>query len=195
MKDNEFQNERETVGQLFVSAFYDLLDIVVPALLVVSIVFLFFLRTAGVDGDSMNTTLNNTDRLLMTNFCYEPHRGDIVIINRFTPGDEEVEEPLIKRVIGVAGDRVKVEAKAVYLNGKKLNEPYVNDAFLNDPRCDEIVVPEGCVFVMGDHRDDSLDSRQKGCFPVKDIMGKAVWRLFPAKNFGTVYYNLPSGEQ
>lgn len=200
MKNDMIQNEPETVGQLFVSAFYDLFDIVVPALLVVSLVFLFLFRTAGVDGNSMNTTLNDTDRLLMTNFLYEPQRGDIVIINRFHPGDKEVEEPLIKRVIGVAGDRVRVENKAVYLNGKKLAEPYVNDEYINDPRLDEVVVPEGCIFVMGDHRDDSMDSRQlylmqNDFFSVNDVMGKAVWRILPAKDFGTVYYNLPSGDQ
>ena len=195
MKNDPIQNEPETVGQLFVNAFYDLFDIVVPALLVVSLVFLFFLRTAGVDGDSMNTTLANTDRLLMSNLCYEPQRGDIVIINRFHPGDAEMTEPLIKRVIGVAGDRVKVEGDYVTVNGKIINEPYVNDNFVNDPTCGEVTVGEGEVFVMGDHRNDSLDSRVYGCFKVEDIMGKAVWRLFPAKDFGDVYYNLPSEDQ
>ncbi len=190
MKNEPIQNEPETAGQLLVNAFYDLFDIVIPALLVVSFLFLFFLRTAGVDGDSMNTTLANYDRLLMTNLFYEPQQGDIVIINRFHPGDETVEEPLIKRVIAVAGDTVKVEGEYVTVNGEILDEPYVH--FKNVPRYDEITVPEGCVFVLGDHRDNSKDSREFGPFRVEEIMGKAIWRLFPAKDFGDVYYNLPS---
>ena len=183
----------ETVGERLLSVVYDALDIVVPALLAVSLIFLFFLRTAGVDGESMQDTLQNQDRLLMVNFLYEPARGDIVIINRYHKGDVEIEEPLIKRVIGVAGDTVRVEPTAVYVNDEKLDEPYVH--YLNLPYGTTVTVPEGHVFVMGDHRNNSRDSREFGCFPVEELMGKAVWRLFPTKDFGTVYYNLPSGEQ
>ncbi len=179
--------KEESVGQVMTTIIYDVLDIVVPALLVVSVVFLFFVRTAGVDGESMQDTLQNNDRLLMVNFLYEPERGDIVIVNRFHVGDAEVEEPLIKRVIGVAGDTVRVEPTAVYLNGKKLDESYVN--YPNLPYGTEETVPEGCVFVMGDHRNNSRDSREFGCFPIEELMGKAVWRIFPAKDFGGIYDN------
>ena len=179
--------KEESVGQMMTTIIYDVLDIVVPALLVVSVVFLFFVRTAGVDGESMQDTLQNNDRLLMVNFLYEPERGDIVIVNRFHVGDAEVEEPLIKRVIGVAGDTVRVEPTAVYLNGKKLDESYVN--YPNLPYGTEETVPEGCVFVMGDHRNNSRDSREFGCFPIEELMGKAVWRIFPAKDFGGIYDN------
>ncbi|MCQ2405404.1 MAG: signal peptidase I [Clostridia bacterium] len=183
----------ETAGQMVVSALYDVLDIVVPALLVVSLIFLFFLRTAGVDGESMQDTLQNNDRLIMVNFLYEPQRGDIVIINRFHKGDTEIEEPLIKRVIGVAGDTVRVEPTAVYLNDVKLDEPYVN--YLNLPYGITETVPEGCVFVLGDHRNNSRDSREFGCFPVEELMGKAVWRIFPTEDFGGIYDNLlPANE-
>ncbi len=179
----------ETGASLLVSVLYDVLDIVVPALLVVSLVFLFFMRIAGVDGDSMNDTLQNNDRLLMVNFLYEPQRGDIVIVNRFHKGDEKIEEPLIKRVIGVAGDTVRVEPTAVYLNDEKLDEPYVN--YKNLPYGATVTVPEGCVFVMGDHRNNSRDSREYGCFRLEELVGKAVFRLFPTEMFGGIYNNLP----
>lgn len=188
MTDSQPHFEEESVGKMLISVFYDVMDIIVPALLVVSLIFLFFMRVAGVDGASMNDTLANGDRLLMTNFLYEPERGDIVIINRFHKGDEEVEEPLIKRVIGVAGDTIRVEPTAVYLNDEKLDEPYVH--YLNLPYGVEVTVPTGCVFAMGDHRNDSRDSREYGCFPVEEIIGKAVYRIFPTEEFGGIYDNL-----
>lgn len=183
------ENKQETAMGMLISVVYDVVDIVVPALLVVSLIFLFFLRTAGVDGESMQDTLQNNDRLLMVNFLYEPQRGDIVIVNRYHKGDTEIEEPLIKRVIGVAGDTVRVEPTAVYLNDKKLDEPYVN--YLNMPYGMTVTVPAGHVFVMGDHRNNSRDSREFGCFPVEELMGKAVWRIFPTQDFGGIYNNLP----
>ena len=172
-------------GRMGLSLVYDLLEVFVSALVVVAIIFTFFFRTAGVDGESMNDTLNNEDRLIMYNFWYTPARGDIVIVNRYHDGDTSITKPLIKRVIGVAGDTVKVTEDKVYLNGELLDEPYVH--YPNIPRNIEVTVPEGKVFVMGDHRNASNDSRSLGCFAVEDIMGKALWRIFPADDFGSVY--------
>ena len=185
-------------GRAFLSLAYDLLEVFVSALIVVAIIFTFFFRTAGVDGESMQATLNNEDRLIMYNFWYTPQRGDIVIVNRYHDGDEsvgtEIKKPLIKRVIGVAGDTVKVTRTAVYLNGEELIEPYtyytVTNGLNSPPFNDDVIevtVPEGKVFVMGDHRDASNDSRSLGCFDIEDIMGKALWRIFPAEDFGSVY--------
>lgn len=174
-----------TKGRMGLSLVYDLLEVFVSALIVVAVIFTFFFRTAGVEGPSMNDTLQNEDRLIMYNFCYTPQRGDIVIVNRYHDGDISITKPLIKRVIGVAGDTVKVTPDTVYLNGEPLDEPYVN--YPNSPYGVEVTVPEGQVFVMGDHRNASNDSRALGCFDVEDIMGKALWRIFPSDKFGSVY--------
>lgn len=172
-------------GRTLLSFVYDLMEVLVSALIAVAIIFTFFFRTAGVDGESMHDTLQNEDRLIMYNFCYTPQRGDIVIVNRYHDGDTDIKKPLIKRVIGVAGDTVKVTQDTVYLNGEPLSEPYVH--YPNVPYQIEETVPEGKVFVMGDHRNASNDSRALGSFAIEDIMGKALWRIFPTEDFGTVY--------
>ncbi|MBR3290131.1 MAG: signal peptidase I [Clostridia bacterium] len=182
---NELSVAEVAKGHVLLGFFYDLIEVFVSALIVVAIIFTFFFRTAGVDGESMNDTLQNEDRLIMYNFCYTPQRGDIVIVNRYHDGDTFIEKPLIKRVIGVAGDTVKVTGDTVYLNGEPLDEPYVY--YPNIPCQIEVTVPEGKVFVMGDHRNASNDSRSLGCFDNEDIMGKALWRIFPSEDFGTVY--------
>ena len=182
---NGSSNAETGKGRMFLSFVYDILEVFVSALIVVAIIFTFFFRTAGVDGPSMNDTLQNEDRLIMYNFWYTPQRGDIVIVNRYQEGDTKIDKPLIKRVIGMAGDTVKVTEDTVYVNGKALDEPYVN--YPNSPYGFEVTVPEGQVFVMGDHRNCSNDSRQLGCFSIENIMGKALWRIFPTDKCGTVY--------
>ena len=189
---NESSTAKVETGRMALSLVYDLMEVLVSALIVVAIIFTFFFRTAGVEGESMNDTLNNEDRLIMYNFCYTPARGDIVIVNRYHEGDtsSEIKKPLIKRVIGIAGDTIKVSKDEVYVNGKRLDEPYVH--YSNNPPHEpgeviEVTVPEGKVFVMGDHRNASSDSRNYGCFDVEDIMGKALWRIFPSEDFGSVY--------
>ena len=187
---NASSNAANNPGRMALSLVYDLLEVLVSALIVVAIIFTFFFRTAGVDGESMNDTLQNEDRLIMYNFWYTPSRGDIVIVNRYHEGDTKIEKPLIKRVIGVAGDTVKITVDAVYVNGEKLDEPYVHyPNSLPGGEVMEVSVPEGTVFVMGDHRNASHDSRSDdiGCIKVEDIMGKALWRIFPSEDFGSVY--------
>ena len=165
----------------FLGSILDFLEIAVFALILVSIMFAFFIRIVEVDGPSMNDTMAHGDHVVLSKAFYTPERGDIVVFNY---GDKH----LIKRVIGVAGDRINVSQldNTVTLNDKVLEEPYVN--YPHVPGTDEeIMVPEGYVFVMGDHRNDSHDSRRIGCIPVEDIIGKAVWRFWPLSSFGGLY--------
>ena len=173
------------------STIYEWLEAAVFSLVVVVILFTFLFRIVGVDGTSMQTTLMDKDRLILTDLFYTPSRGDIVVINRYT------DEPLVKRIIGVGGDEINIDTKSgeVFLNGVVLDEPYIG-GLLTEPNdmTGAVKVPEGYVFVMGDNRAHgaSLDSRtvsvgNNGFINVKDIMGKAVFRIFPLKAFGGLY--------
>ena len=98
-------------------------------------------------------------------------------------------ESYIKRVIGVSGDHIKIENGKVYLNGELLEEPYLQ-ADLQTPALDgaftDIIVPENCIFAMGDNRPESLDCRSFGCIPLEKIEGKVVLRFFPFSRFGKI---------
>lgn len=167
-------------------ALYDIVSVLTLALVLVSLLFTFVFRQVTVVGDSMNDTLMDQDRLLISCLFYTtPERGDIVIVDRYT------EEPLIKRVIAVAGDSVYIEpiTGLLYLNGEVQDEPYVHyENYLYD-LYEPVMVPDGCVFVMGDHRNNSLDSRTStiGFVDVRDIAGKALFRIRPLSEFGSVY--------
>ena len=93
----------------------------------------------------------------------------------------------IKRVIGVAGDHIKIESGKVYLNGQELNEPYLRDGIKTEQKVfTDIIVPENCVFVMGDNRPQSMDSRSFGCIPLEKIESKVWIRFWPLNKFGKV---------
>lgn len=177
----------------FLEGLYDVIEVAITALVIATVLYIAGFRQAQVVGDSMQNTLQSGQRLLLNNFFYEPARGDIIVINRYRTDkaystlDMELgrTEPLIKRVIAVGGDTVRVESDAVYVNGERLDEPYVyssvNILQPNDPYGMTVEVPEGYLFVMGDHRDESLDSRwsEVGLIKTDAVMGKAIWRLTP----------------
>ncbi len=159
---------------------YDIAGTIVLCLLAVSLLFTFVGRFVSVDGESMMPTLEDGDRLLAIEPVYSAQAGDIVIISRtFTQ-----EEPIIKRVIAVGGDTVKIDfsANLIYVNDAVLQDfgdfaPISTPGNVNYP----LTVPEGCIFVLGDNRNNSKDSRNSeiGCIPVDRVIGKACLRLFP----------------
>ena len=171
----------------------------VYAVLAMLLLNLFVCRSITVDGESMMNTLQNNDRVLSTNFFYTPSRGDIVVLEADRiPNQATMNygEPIIKRVIALEGDTIKFDfengqvflKKAGETEFELLDEDYIaapTVAKLDRHSGEEHVVPEHCVFVMGDNRNRSLDSRSLmlGDVDTDLIMGRAFVRLFPIKNF------------
>ena len=164
-------------------------NIFVVMLLIAITVSTFFVRFSHVSGGSMENTLEDGDYVLISNLFYTPERGDIIV---FEDKDIDDSSPLVKRVIGVAGDTVRIERTSsstytVYLNGEVLTEDYVyvNGMHYRDPS-GEWTVGDGEIFVLGDHRNVSRDSREFGPVRVEGILGKVLLRLYPFDSFGTV---------
>lgn len=139
-------------------------------LLIVICLNLFFFRIAFVYGESMQPTLHDGQVLLVRLFHYEPAASDIIITTKENP----LHYNLIKRIIATEGDTVLITQTEVYINGLLLDEPYLEYTPVYTPL--ELTVPEGHVFVMGDNRNFSKDSRDIGCIPVSAILGKVVTR-------------------
>lgn len=168
------------------------LQALVAALVLLILLFAFVGRVITVDGTSMFPTLHHKDVLLVHNIRYTPEQGDIIVLTKDFSG--YVGQPIVKRVIAVGGQTVRIdyEQGKVFVDGEALNEPYLNEAVMNRPggslTIDELTVPEGCVFVLGDNRNHSSDSRhvELGAIDERYILGKAVMIIFPFSNFGTL---------
>jgi len=140
---------------------------------------------AQVHQSSMYGTLEEGQRLVEDKLSYrfsEPERGDIVIID-----GPESDLRLIKRLIALPGDTVDMREGAVYLNGAKLDEPYANGQTFPNGLELPLTVPEGKVFVLGDNRERSIDSRQLGLIASSSLEGKAVFRIWPLQKFGGLH--------
>jgi len=139
----------------------------------------FVFEIINVLGDSMNSTLFSGEKLFvekLTRRFGTIERGEIVIVHY--PGHKDV---YVKRVVGVAGDRIAVHDGALYRNGERIVEPYINtDYILSD--FEEVSVAEGTVFVMGDNRNDSLDSRSVGAIPLEQLVGHALFVVAPVSS-------------
>lgn len=164
---------------------------IIAAVVVVVILLTFVFRLVNIDGVSMKNTLQNDDKVIITNFMYTPEVGDIVVI----PASEQYPKPIIKRIIALEGQQVYIDyiKNEVYVDGILLKEDYVSSE-IDDDNPDSLeatplslTVPEGEAFVMGDNRANSLDSRRFGCIKTADIIGKAQFVIFPFNHFGFLY--------
>lgn len=157
-------------------------------LLMVMLLFLVVFRVILVTGDSMFTTLWDGDYLLLVSelFCGAPEPGDIVVISKqsFDNGS-----PIVKRVIATEGQTVDIdfESGTVYVDGKALREPYIHNETTNEEgTVFPLTVAENCIFVLGDNRAVSLDSRspQIGQIDRREVLGKAICLLIPGTHHG-----------
>ena len=162
----------------------ELVEAVLPALVIVLVVNVFLAQATRVEGQSMDPTLHDRQRIVIEKLTYRfrpPGRGEIVVLRRPQP------DPLIKRVVGLPGDMVAIENDRVYVDGQALDEPYLDEMTrgVMSPQ----IVPEGHVFVLGDNRDSSNDSRAFGMVPFEDIVGRAWVRYWPPKEIGLVTFD------
>lgn len=161
------------------------IETILAALIIVLLIDVFFFRMVAVDGASMMPGLNNGDRIISTSFDKNYSRGDIVVIRRKDNNN------LIKRIIAVEGDELDInfETGEVIINGVVIDEPYINEPTMTPLNFEgAVTVPENHVFVMGDNRNDSNDSRaaEIGFIDVNNIFGKAAIRIFPLDKFGKI---------
>ncbi len=148
-------------------------------------IIIFLYQPVRVEGTSMLPVLEDQDRLFINKMAFrvgEVHRGDVVVFEY--PRDHS--KSYIKRVIGLPGDRVRIDRGMVYLNGKRLDEAYVPSRYCDDRSQPEMTVPPSEYFVMGDHRSISSDSRDFGPVDRRLIFGKAAFVYWPMEQMGVV---------
>lgn len=185
-------NEQKKQKKSIVNDIFDIIELIAISFGVILLISAFFFRHSVVSGGSMLQTLKDKEHLILSDFLYEPQFSDIVVFQLTEDQTASFphispKEPLIKRVIATEGQKVKIIDGVVYVNGNELVENYIyrngTDTLMN---MDEITVSENHVFVMGDHRNDSLDSRYFGEIDTRLIIGKVVLRIYPFENFGKV---------
>ena len=160
-------------------------DVIISAAVSVFII-IFVYQPVKVEGTSMMPGLDDQERIFINKFVYrwEPiERGDVVVFRY--PGDPT--KSYIKRVVGLAGDHIRIEEGRVYVNGEQLDEPYVLGYFRDDRTYPEITVPPQSYFVLGDHRNMSSDSREFGSIPQSSVYGKAVFVYWPFDKAGKLH--------
>ncbi len=178
--------------QSLISTAYDYLELFVYSAAVVILLFTFFTRLTSVVGPSMENTLIEGQKLLVTDIAYDPTPGDIIVFHEL--GDYN--EPIVKRVIATEGQTVDIDfgSWTLTVDGQVVDEPYrkVDSGYLlRSDQTYPLTVPEGCLFVMGDNRNHSSDSRntrmgQGGFIDERQVLGKVVLRLTPFDLFGPV---------
>src|SRR5919108_933321 len=153
------------------------------SLAISAFIIIFLYQPVKVEGTSMMPSLDDQERIFVNKFVYrlEPIQRSDIVVFRYP---RDISKSYIKRVIGLAGDRIRIEDGQVYVNGKPLDEDYVPAAYADERSYPEIVVPANSYFVLGDHRSMSNDSRDFG--PVKEnyIYGKAVFGYWPMDKLG-----------
>ena len=199
----EVKREKKQTKERRIDSIFDFVELFVFTLAAVFLITTFFFKYSIVEGGSMSNTLHDNDRLIISCFMYEPECGDVVVLEDLST---ELKKPIVKRVIAVGGQTVRFTSTDVYVDGVKLNELYVytgdyknilgqsdaykysvypDDSLLHlvtareDGKYYEITVPEGEIFVMGDHRNASNDSRTIGTVHEDSILGKVVLRFYP----------------
>lgn len=202
MTENKNENTVKVPKQnSFIKALIEQIELAVIVLAIIVLIFSFAVRVCQVSGNSMGEdpatdTLCNGENVLVSNLFYTPERGDIVVFHQTGSGEDDYNEPIVKRVIGVEGDTVKIDHRrngmTVTVTDKDGNSTVLDEDYINYDyqtyQDSETYVEEGTVFVLGDNRSKSADSRSDkiGLVDTRRILGKVVIRLTPFSRFGSV---------
>ena len=179
--------EQKKKRQVFWKNYFEWMDALVGAVLLTVVIFAFVGRVATVSGSSMFPTLEDGDMVLLSHLFYQPAQGDVVIVTQ----PQRPQEPLIKRIIATEGQQVYIdfEQGEVYVDGQLLQEPYVLEPTYEQYDISfPVTVPQGQVFVMGDNRNNSLDSRSSrvGMIDERNLVGKVYYRVAPLDEIGGI---------
>lgn len=192
VEKNNPEQPKLTKSEEFKLDLYFWLQALVVALVVLILVFSFVGRIITVDGDSMLPTLHHKDIMLLRSISYTPEQGDVVVLTK--DFGHYVDQPIVKRVVAVGGQTVRIDydESKVYVDGVALDEPYTYESVMYQPHpgselsVEELTVPEGSVFVLGDNRNNSSDSRhyELGAIDNRYILGEVVTVLFSPYKWG-----------
>ena len=182
-----------TLREKLIISFYENFSMFAVGVVAVMLIFSFGFRVSGIEGTSMLPTLEDGDRVVLTAFDGKPERGQVVIITQ----PNAFGKPVVKRIIATENQTVDINFATgdVYVDGVLLDEPYINNPTINNEGVSfPVTVPEGHVFVMGDNRQGSTDSRSDkiGFIDENYILGVVKYRMFAGDEYGRVKFNPPS---
>jgi len=193
------QDEEDTTAQRRLRSGIEWAAVVIGALVVALIVKTFLFQAFYIPSASMEPTLSEGDRVLVNKVSYDlhdVHRGDVIVfeLDKEDVGNDGIKD-LIKRVIGLPGDVIETRDGVVYINDRALDEPYLPDGVITgdpqdaqNPSIERQTVPDGHVYVLGDNRSNSADSRypERGPIPIDTIVGRAFVLVWPPADIGTL---------
>ena len=190
MQQAQTEEKKKAEGR-FTSELFSWGESLMAVLIFFVVVFTFFVRLIGVDGTSMYPTLQDHSVMLVSNLGYMPKKGDIVVLNKKGFWNDQ---PIVKRVIATGGDTVDIDPVTgdVIVNGEVLDEPYIYEKINTLERMGDLTyphtVPEGCIYVLGDNRNGSTDSRWSslGMVDERYVLGHVLSVVFPFNDFGSV---------
>lgn len=174
-----------SVGRRLLGVTREILETILPAILIALLINVFVGQATRVEGQSMEPNLHSNQRLVVEKLSYRfhgPQRFDVVVLRLPSQGDEL----LIKRVVGLPGEAIEIRDGHVYINGEELDEPFVTQD-TRPGRQERITVPPLHVYVLGDNRSHSNDSRSFGPVPIDDIIGRAWVSYWPPDDLGLVH--------